>query len=82
MKRMLIAIAAALLSGCVVAPYPRAYGPSPVVVYPEVYWEPSVSLWFRVSPRGDREYFPRGYEPRRDFRGYGHGHGHGRRYDD
>lgn len=79
MKRMLIVIAALALAGCVVAPYPRAYGPAPVVVYPDVYWEPSVSLWFRVSPRGDREYLPRGYEPRGWDRG--RGHGHARRHD-
>lgn len=70
MKKFLVIIGAAILSGCVVAPMPRArveVQVAPAIVYPEpqyeYYWEPSVFLWFRVDPYGRRYYMPHGYVP-------------------
>jgi hypothetical protein len=73
MKILLAAVLVAILGGCVVTPYPRTYGPEPVVVYPGFYWEPSISLWFRVGPHGNRVYQPHGFDPRgQDHREWHH----------
>jgi len=70
MKVLLSIALAAALSGCVVAPLPPGRGqvvvqPGPVYVEPypygQVYWEPSVQLWFHVGPQGQRYYHPRGW---------------------
>lgn len=60
--KKLILIAALVLSGCVVTPYPREYAVRPVAE-PVVYWEPSVQLWFWYGQDGRRHYQPRDWRP-------------------
>jgi len=71
MKKFFVIAVAVILTGCVVAPVPRArveVQSSPIIVYPEpeyeYYWEPNLTLWFRVDPYGRRYYMPHGYVPR------------------
>jgi hypothetical protein len=66
MKILVAAATVIALSGCVVAPYPGAYGPG----YEQAYtWDPGASLYFYMGPDRRRHYMPHGWR---------HGHGYRR----
>jgi hypothetical protein len=72
--RIILALIAASLTGCVIAPYERR--PAQVtfeagVVYPvremEYFWEPSLHLhyfWVYRNARSERQYMPHGWDYR------------------